>query len=134
MYLNAKFNISKDARLIGSLIRTKLAFGAAEKSDTVNVTYRFDECYHKNPDREAMVFEGKSFTYRDIYRGKLQSCQAVKSSSPRLRLAAIERACVVLPAFPLSTTKKVMRPLHGEALRLHDRSYFPRSCSKFSRL
>ncbi|KAG0366014.1 hypothetical protein BGZ54_005930 [Gamsiella multidivaricata] len=67
MYVSSKLSIPRDARLIGSLVSSKLAYKAIEKNDTVNLTYRFDECYRKNPDREALVFEGKSYTYRDIH-------------------------------------------------------------------
>ncbi|KAF9941327.1 hypothetical protein BGZ65_004224, partial [Modicella reniformis] len=66
MYVSAKLAIPRDVRLIGSLIGSKMAYSSMDKNDAVNLTCRFDECFRKNPDREAMVFEGKSYTYRDM--------------------------------------------------------------------
>jgi hypothetical protein len=58
---------------LGSAFGARFAFKAIEKSDTINLTFRFEECYRKHPDREALVFEGKSYTFRDIHVGKLQA-------------------------------------------------------------
>ncbi|KAG0204105.1 hypothetical protein BGX28_003866 [Mortierella sp. GBA30] len=68
MYISSKLSIPQDARLLKGLIGTKIAYKAMEKNDTLNLTYRFDECFRKHPDREALVFEGKSYTYRDVQR------------------------------------------------------------------
>ncbi|KAG0217977.1 hypothetical protein BGX33_009008 [Mortierella sp. NVP41] len=67
MYTSSKLSLPQDTRLISALIGSKLAYKAIEKSDTLNLTHRFDECYRKFPDREALVFEGKSYTFRDIH-------------------------------------------------------------------
>ncbi|KAF9189427.1 Fatty-acid-CoA ligase FadD6 [Haplosporangium sp. Z 767] len=66
MYVSSKLSLPQDLRQIKSVIGSKLAYKNMEKNDTINVTYRFEECFRKNPDREALVFEGKSYTYRDI--------------------------------------------------------------------
>jgi non-ribosomal peptide synthetase component F len=70
MYISSKLAIPRDARLIKNLIASKLAYNAIEKNDAVNLTYRFQESFDKHPDREALVFEGKSYSYRDIQLGK----------------------------------------------------------------
>ncbi|KAF9380577.1 hypothetical protein CPC16_010264 [Podila verticillata] len=67
MYVSSKLAIPQDARLIGSLIGARKAYGAIEKRDTINASYRFEETYLKYPDREALVFEGRSYTFRDIH-------------------------------------------------------------------
>ncbi|KAG0044868.1 hypothetical protein BGZ83_009843 [Gryganskiella cystojenkinii] len=66
MYVSSKLAIPRDARLIKNLIAAKLAYNAIEKNDAINLTYRFEESFQKHPDREALVFEGKSYSYRDI--------------------------------------------------------------------
>lgn len=70
MYVGSKLAIPQDARLIGSLIGAKRAYAAIEKRDTINASYRFEETYLKYPNREALVFEGRSYTFRDIHLGK----------------------------------------------------------------
>ncbi|KAG0249951.1 hypothetical protein BG011_008787 [Mortierella polycephala] len=66
MYVGSKLSLPQDLRLIRCMVAAKLAYKNMEKNDTINLTYRFEECFRKNPDREALVFEGKSYTYRDI--------------------------------------------------------------------
>ncbi|KAG0377657.1 hypothetical protein BGX24_005690 [Mortierella sp. AD032] len=66
MYASSKLSLPQDARLISSLIGSKMAYGTIEKNDEINLTHRFLGSYNKHPDREALVFEGKSYTYRDI--------------------------------------------------------------------
>lgn len=73
MYASSKLSLPQDAHLISSLIGSKIAYSGIEKSDTINVTHRFDGSYRKYPDREALVFEGRSYTYRDINLGKHSS-------------------------------------------------------------
>ena len=70
MYVSSKLAIPRDARLIKNLIGAKLAYNAIEKNDAINLTHRFNESFLKHPDREALVFEGKSYSYRDIHLGK----------------------------------------------------------------
>lgn len=70
MYASSKLSLPQDAHLISSLIGSKIAYSGIEKSDAINVTHRFDGSYRKYPDREALVFEGRSYTYRDINLGK----------------------------------------------------------------
>ncbi|KAF9376521.1 hypothetical protein CPB97_010746 [Podila verticillata] len=67
MYVGSKLAIPQDARLIGSVIGARKAYSAIEKRDTINASYRFEETYLKYPDREALVFEGRSYTFRDIH-------------------------------------------------------------------
>ncbi|KAF9908035.1 hypothetical protein EC991_010279 [Linnemannia zychae] len=66
MYASSKLSLPQDARLISGLIGSKIAYGAIEKNDEVNLTHRFLGNYNKHPDREALIFEGRSYTYRDI--------------------------------------------------------------------
>ncbi|KAF9560918.1 hypothetical protein EC968_005967 [Mortierella alpina] len=66
MYVSSKLALPRDVRLIKSLIGAKMAYSAMEKNDTLNLTFRFDECFRQYPDREAMVFEGRSYSFRDI--------------------------------------------------------------------
>ncbi|KAF9280229.1 hypothetical protein BGZ68_007426 [Mortierella alpina] len=66
MYVSSKLALPRDMKLIKSLIGAKMAYSAMEKNDALNLTLRFDECYRKYPDREALVFEGKSYSFRDI--------------------------------------------------------------------
>ncbi|KAG0301058.1 hypothetical protein BGZ98_008653 [Dissophora globulifera] len=67
MYVSSKLSIPKDVKLIGSLIGSKKAFAAIAANDRINVTYRFEERYRMYPDREALVFEGRSYTFREIH-------------------------------------------------------------------
>ncbi|KAF8933767.1 hypothetical protein BGZ47_010711 [Haplosporangium gracile] len=67
LYASSKLSLPQDAHLISSLIGSKIACSGFEKSDTINLTHRFDGSYRKYPDREALVFEGRSYTYRDIH-------------------------------------------------------------------
>jgi len=66
MYVSSKLALPRDVKLIKSLIGAKMAYSAMEKNDALNLTLRFDECYRKYPDREALVFEGKSYSFRNI--------------------------------------------------------------------
>ncbi|KAG0343168.1 hypothetical protein BG004_005456 [Podila humilis] len=67
MYVGSKLAIPQDAHMIRSLIASKLAYKAIEKRDTINTSYRFEETYLKYPNREALVFEGRSYTFHDIH-------------------------------------------------------------------
>ncbi|KAF9929573.1 hypothetical protein FBU30_001468 [Linnemannia zychae] len=66
MYASSKLGLPQDGRMIKGLIGSKIAYGAVEKNDTINLTHRFDGSYQKYPDRVALIFEGRSYTYREI--------------------------------------------------------------------
>ncbi|KAF9579756.1 hypothetical protein BGW38_003860, partial [Lunasporangiospora selenospora] len=68
MYVGSKLAIPRDAKLAKGLFNAKLGYRSFENSDTVNISYRFEELYKKHPMREALVFEGKSYTFQDIQR------------------------------------------------------------------
>ncbi|KAI1311536.1 hypothetical protein EDD11_003452 [Mortierella claussenii] len=67
MYVSSKLAIPRDVKLIGSVASVKRTYSTFEKEDTINLTYRFEANYRKHPNREAMVFEGKSYSFRDIH-------------------------------------------------------------------
>ena len=69
MYVGSKFAIPRDAKLAKGLVNAKLGYRSYEKNDTINIAYRFEETCKKHPNREALVFEGRSYTFQDIQRG-----------------------------------------------------------------
>jgi len=69
MYVGAKLAIPRDAKLAKGLVSAKLGYRSYEKNDTINIAYRFEETCKKYPTREALVFEGRSYTFQDIQRG-----------------------------------------------------------------
>ncbi|KAF9352918.1 hypothetical protein BGX26_009310, partial [Mortierella sp. AD094] len=68
MYVSSRLSLPQDLKQLSNLVKTKKAFEEFVKNDTINVSYRFDQNYYKNPDREGLVFEGRSYTYREIYQ------------------------------------------------------------------
>ncbi|KAG9064966.1 hypothetical protein KI688_002284 [Linnemannia hyalina] len=68
MYVGSKLAIPRDAKLAKGLINAKLGYRTYEKNDTINIAYRFEETCKKHPNREALVFEGRSYTFQDIQR------------------------------------------------------------------
>jgi hypothetical protein len=74
MYVGSKLAIPRDMKLAKGLASAKLGYRSFEKSDTINISYRFEENCKKHPNREALVFEGKSYTFLDIQRGKALIC------------------------------------------------------------
>lgn len=69
MYVGSKLAIPRDAKLAKGLVSAKLGYRSYEKNDTINIAYRFEETCKKHPNREALVFEGRSYTFQDIQRG-----------------------------------------------------------------
>lgn len=69
MYVGSKLAIPRDAKLAKGLVNAKLGYRSYEKNDTINIAYRFEEACKKHPNREALVFEGRSYTFQDIQRG-----------------------------------------------------------------
>jgi hypothetical protein len=72
LYVGSKLAIPRDAKLAKGLVNAKLGYRSYEKNDTINIAYRFEEACKKHPNREALVFEGRSYTFQDIQRGRLQ--------------------------------------------------------------
>ncbi|KAF9307182.1 hypothetical protein BGZ74_009888 [Mortierella antarctica] len=68
MYVGSKLAIPRDMKLAKGLANAKLGYRSFERSDTINISYRFEENCKKHPNREALVFEGKSYTFLDIQR------------------------------------------------------------------
>ncbi|KAI8602301.1 putative FAT1-long-chain fatty acid transporter [Dissophora ornata] len=60
--------IPRDVKLVRGLINSKFNYRSYEKNDTVNISYRFEEACNKHPNKEALVFEGKSYTFAEIQR------------------------------------------------------------------
>ncbi|KAF9350230.1 hypothetical protein BGX26_011558 [Mortierella sp. AD094] len=67
MYVSSKLSIPQDLKLLSCAVKSKKAFDEYAKNDTLNNTFHFDQNYYKNPDRVGLVFEGKSYTYCEIY-------------------------------------------------------------------
>ncbi|KAG0198617.1 hypothetical protein BGX28_007957 [Mortierella sp. GBA30] len=68
MYVGSKLAIPRDVKLAKGLVSAKLGYRSYEKSDSINISYRFEETCRKYPNREALVFEGKSYAFQDIQR------------------------------------------------------------------
>ncbi|KAF9372602.1 Fatty-acid-CoA ligase FadD6, partial [Podila verticillata] len=68
MYVGSKLAIPRDMKLAKGLANARLGYRSFEKSDTINISYRFEENCKKYPNREALVFEGRSYTFLDIQR------------------------------------------------------------------
>ncbi|KAF9557212.1 Fatty-acid-CoA ligase FadD6, partial [Mortierella alpina] len=68
MYVGSKLAIPRDVKLAKGLVSAKLGYRSYEKNDSINISYRFEETCKKHPHREALVFEGKSYTFQDIQR------------------------------------------------------------------
>ncbi|KAF9432856.1 hypothetical protein BGZ76_010227, partial [Entomortierella beljakovae] len=68
IYVSSKLAIPRDIKLARGLIAAKRNHRAYESNDTMNVSYRFEEACQRHPKREALVFEGKSYTFADIQR------------------------------------------------------------------
>ncbi|KAF9161761.1 hypothetical protein DFQ26_004165 [Actinomortierella ambigua] len=66
MYVASKFNVPRDVKLAKGLAKAKLGYRSFERADTLNVSYRFEEAYKRHPTKEALVFEGRSYTFEDI--------------------------------------------------------------------
>ncbi|KAF9914835.1 hypothetical protein BX616_007451, partial [Lobosporangium transversale] len=67
MYVSAKLSLPQDAKMLKSAIGMQRAFATLEKQGKINLSYRFEESYRKYPNREALVFEGKSYSFRDVH-------------------------------------------------------------------
>ncbi|KAG0369653.1 hypothetical protein BC939DRAFT_436327 [Gamsiella multidivaricata] len=68
LYVSSKLALPRDVKLARGLVNAKLNYRSYEKNDTVNISYRFEETCKKHPNKEALVFEGKSYTFADIQR------------------------------------------------------------------
>ncbi|KAF8938107.1 hypothetical protein BGZ47_008738 [Haplosporangium gracile] len=68
MYVGSKMAIPRDVKLAKGLVNAKLGYRSYEKNDTINIAYRFEEICKKHPNREALVFEGRSYTFQEIQR------------------------------------------------------------------
>ncbi|KAG0260588.1 hypothetical protein BG011_001806 [Mortierella polycephala] len=68
MYLGSKYAIPRDVKLAKGLVNAKIGYKSYERNDTINISYRFEEICQKHPNREALVFEGKSYTFQEIQR------------------------------------------------------------------
>lgn len=85
MYVGSKLAIPRDAKLAKGLVNAKLGYRSYEKNDTINIAYRFEEACKKHPNREALVFEGRSYTFQDIQRGNYVSKSKAFVQSDRNR-------------------------------------------------
>ena len=68
-YLNAKTQFGYDFILAASLVKSRLRAAAAEKKDRVNLFYKLEEHAHSKhtADRTFLVYEGKSWTFKETY-------------------------------------------------------------------
>ena len=95
MYVGSKLAIPRDAKLGKGLINAKLGYRSYEKNDTVNISYRFEETCKKHPNREALVFEGKSYTFQDIQRGMTLK-ERILGSGIQVHTSLLLSACAFL--------------------------------------
>ncbi|KAF9897957.1 hypothetical protein BX616_004704, partial [Lobosporangium transversale] len=68
LYVSSKLAFPRDLKLARGLLNAKMNYRSYEKNDTINISYRFEETCKKYPNKEALVFEGKSYTFSDIQR------------------------------------------------------------------
>ncbi|KAK3822743.1 MAG: hypothetical protein J3Q66DRAFT_377241 [Benniella sp.] len=66
--MSSKLALPRDVKLARGLANAKFSYRSYDKNDTVNISYRFEESYNRHPNKEALVFEGKSYTFADIQR------------------------------------------------------------------
>ncbi|KAF9109745.1 hypothetical protein BGX27_007257 [Mortierella sp. AM989] len=67
MYVGSKLGLPQDIKMLKCLVATKRGCNEFVNNDTLNLSFRFDENYYKTPDRVALVFEGREYTYYEIY-------------------------------------------------------------------
>ncbi|KAG0305994.1 hypothetical protein BGZ98_003179 [Dissophora globulifera] len=68
LYASSKLALPRDLKLARGMLNAKRNYRSYEKNDTVNIAYRFEEACKKHPNREALVFEGRTYTFAEIQR------------------------------------------------------------------
>ncbi|KAF9997797.1 hypothetical protein BGZ80_010920 [Entomortierella chlamydospora] len=68
IYVSSKLAIPRDVKLARGLVSSKMNYRSYEKNDTINISYRFEEAFQRNPNKEAIIFEGRSYTFADVQR------------------------------------------------------------------
>lgn len=79
-YLNARWSIFDDYNLIGSLIASQISIKLREKRDRVNGFYILEEyaLARKSANREFLVYDGRSWTYKQTYDTVLKYAAMLK--------------------------------------------------------
>lgn len=73
-YLNARLQISYDWYLLGSAIKSLIKMGFNEKKDKLNLFYVLEgyATSKKTADNICLVFEGRQWTYKEVYQTVLK--------------------------------------------------------------
>ena len=71
-YLDAKYFLKEDVRKIYYLIAATLFASLKERRDELNPFYVLESWAQKTPDKTFLLFEDKSFTYKDAYERVLK--------------------------------------------------------------
>ncbi|SAM08616.1 hypothetical protein [Absidia glauca] len=66
MYLDARFNISTDLKIVHAGYNTMKRFDQLAKAGRMNMYYQFRDRAKATPERLYIMFEGAEYTYRDI--------------------------------------------------------------------
>lgn len=68
-YLNARWRLSVDLDLLGSIIKTRTAFTRRERADQINSFYLIEEHAHnpKIQDKAFIIYQGESWTFKQTY-------------------------------------------------------------------
>ncbi|KAF9206828.1 hypothetical protein BGZ49_001720 [Haplosporangium sp. Z 27] len=67
MYVGSKLQIPQDLKLIKAAAVAKRQVTSYVTTDTLNLSFRFDQNYYNTPNKVALVFEGKEYTFCEIY-------------------------------------------------------------------
>ncbi|KAF2666895.1 acetyl-CoA synthetase-like protein, partial [Microthyrium microscopicum] len=71
-YLNGRWRLGSDLKNLYSFIITQVIGNIREKKDAVNLFYKFEEHAKTSPDRVFLIYNGKSFTYKESYERVLR--------------------------------------------------------------
>jgi acyl-CoA synthetase (AMP-forming)/AMP-acid ligase II len=71
-YLDARYKLSSDLRLISLVIGTQIRALIKEKRDVVNSFYTLEYWAQKAPSRIFLNYNGKTYTYREAYETTLR--------------------------------------------------------------
>lgn len=103
--MNAKWGISGDAKLVGTFIQLGIWQARLERSDRVNPFYLLEE--HANSSeyasRNFLWFEGKHWTYKEVYDHVLQYAHWLKQTHQVATRDIVAVDCMNHPKFVLIT-------------------------------
>ncbi|KAI8147280.1 hypothetical protein BJV82DRAFT_700807 [Fennellomyces sp. T-0311] len=66
MYLDSRFSVTKDFGRIWRLIKIFSKSRRGEREDRMHIYYRFKERAKEDPDRVFLIFEGETYTFRQL--------------------------------------------------------------------